>query len=166
MVVNGWELVGLPGVTPSQKPNFQTIEGIMVQSGKVEQVDGISNKKKKFSDQIYEVGELTLTRPFQNDVNDFSIHIVALACIRYGLKLDTVIATKYHKLSPAFSINFQGFRFLTETLPTFDVDGVDKFMVNYTADADDWFPIPRAFNIAGFRLEDLPTPTTGQGATI
>ena len=141
VVVNGWALSGLPGV--SDQANFETLDGVGVGTGNVEAVDGRTNKKKRFVNQIVDFKETTLTRTFQSTVDDYAIQILVFACIRFGLKLDTVTAKKFHHRSHIFSYFFRDFKFHDVTFPTWDTEGEEKFVVTYLATHDDAFMTPR-----------------------
>lgn len=153
MVVNGWYLDGIPGL---QYPNFETLDGIEINSENVETVDGVTNKKKRFSDQIVDFGTGTLTRPFQSNVDDYALQIFSIACIRQGYKVD-VTATKRHKQVNVFSLLLKDFRIGSIKLPTFNVEGKEKFVVNYPFTYDDVYMIPLRFEVTN-------TPTLGTPA--
>ena len=55
MMANGWYF-DLPGLI---SPHFQTLEGINRKTGTTEIVDGGTNIKYQFSDQIIEFGQIT-----------------------------------------------------------------------------------------------------------
>lgn len=143
MVTNGWVLEGIPGVS---LPHFETLEGVSINSNTVETVDGITNKKKRFSTQIMDFAEMTLTRPFQSNVDDYALQIFAIACIKQGYKID-VTAVKRHKNVDVFTLLFRDFRFVSVQLPTLDVQGEEKFSVTYPATCDEWFMIPNRFEV-------------------
>lgn len=156
MVQNGWYLEGIPGA--SQNPHFETLEGLQVGGNSVESVDGVTNKKKRYSSQIMDFGEVTLTRPWQSDVDDYAIHIFAMACIRLGYKID-VVAYKRHKQTNVFSCLLKDFRIVNIQFPNWDVAGEDKFVVTYNASYDDMFLTPLQFQVN--QNVNLQTPTIG-----
>ena len=143
MVVNGWYLNGLPGV---QRPNFETLEGLSVEGGNVETVDGVTNKKKRFSDQLINFGDGSLTRPFQSNVDDYALQIFSIACIRQGYKVD-VTAIKRHKNRDVAAFLLKDFRISAVQFPTFNVEGAEKFVVTYPFTYDDLFLVPLAFEV-------------------
>ena len=139
-VVNGWYLeIPVPGI--GSNGLFETLEGMQKQSGSVEIVDAGSNRKFKFSDQLTDFGEMTLTRTYQGNVTDRAIEQVVNTCIENGLKLP-VRAVKMHQGREVMTIVFEGFRFQGVTYPTFDVNSGEKFTVSYTASCDGWAIVP------------------------
>lgn len=132
-VVNGWYME-IPGLV---SPHFETLEGVQKASNKVEIVDAGTNKKYKFGTQIIDFGEMTLTRTYQGTVDDVSLEAIVELMITQGLKLP-IVAIKMHNKREVFRIQFLGFNIQTSTLPTFDVNGEEKFIVTYTATCDDW----------------------------
>jgi len=133
LVTNGWYLE-LPGLN---SPHFQTLDGIKIASGTVGITDGGSNKTSKFSDQTIEFGNMSLTRPKQGNADDIALNALVTAMITTGLKVDCR-AVKVHNKQVAFTIFFEGFRFSSRTLPTFDTEGNSKFMEAFEATCDEW----------------------------
>lgn len=139
-VANGWYLtIPVPGILSDGL--FETLEGVQKQSGTVEVVDAGTNKKYKFTDQLTDFGEMTLTRPYNGSAADRAMEALVTTCIENGLKLP-VTAVKMHQGKEVFTIIFEGFRFITATYPTFDVGSSDKFVVSYTATCDGWTILP------------------------
>lgn len=132
-VSNGWYLE-IPGLT---SPHFETLEGIQRNSNDVEIVDAGTNKKHKFGTQIIDFGDMTITRTRQGTPDDALISAIARECIERGLKIP-VVAVKMHKQVEVFRIVFDGFRFKTHSLPTFDVNSEDKFIESFGATCDGW----------------------------
>ena len=111
------------------------------QSGTVETVDAGTNRKYKFSTQLTDYGEMTLTRSYQGNVTDRALEILVNQMIENGLKLP-VQAVKMHNGKEVFTIVFEGFRFLSANYPTFDISSEEKFTVSYGATCDGWDIIP------------------------
>lgn len=139
-VANGWYLnIPVPGIMSDAI--FETLEGMQKQSGTVETVDAGTNRKYKFSTQLTDYGEMTLTRSYQGNVTDRALEILVNQMIENGLKLP-VQAIKMHNGKEVFTIVFEGFRFLSANYPTFDISSEEKFTVSYGATCDGWDIIP------------------------
>jgi hypothetical protein len=139
-VANGWYLnIPVPGIM--NDAIFETLEGMQKQSGTVETVDAGTNRKYKFSTQLTDYGEMTLTRSYQGNVTDRALEILVNQMIENGLKLP-VQAVKMHNGKEVFTIVFEGFRFLSANYPTFDISSEEKFTVSYGATCDGWDIIP------------------------
>lgn len=139
-VANGWYLnIPVPGIMSDAI--FETLEGMQKQSGTVETVDAGTNRKYKFSTQLTDYGEMTLTRSYQGNVTDRALEILVNQMIENGLKLP-VQAVKMHNGKEVFTIVFEGFRFLSANYPTFDISSEAKFTVSYGATCDGWDIIP------------------------
>jgi hypothetical protein len=139
-VANGWYLnIPVPGIMSDAI--FETLEGMQKQSGTVETVDAGTNRKYKFSTQLTDYGEMTLTRSYQGNVTDRALEILVNQMIENGLKLP-VQAVKMHNGKEVFTVVFEGFRFLSANYPTFDISSEEKFTVSYGATCDGWDIIP------------------------
>ena len=139
-VANGWYLnIPVPGIMSDAI--FETLEGMQKQSGTVETVDAGTNRKYKFSTQLTDYGEMTLTRSYQGNVTDRALEILVNQMIENGLKLP-VQAVKMHNGKEVFTIVFEGFRFLSANYATFDIASEEKFTVSYGATCDGWDIIP------------------------
>lgn len=139
-VVNGWYLnIPVPGILSDGL--FETLEGMAKSSGVVEVVDAGTNKKYKFTDQLTDYGEMTLTRPYNGSAADRAMEVLVNTMIENGLKLP-VTAVKMHQGKEVLTIIFEGFAFSAANYPTFDVAGADKFTVSYTAHCDGWTILP------------------------
>lgn len=139
-VANGWYLnIPVPGIMSDAI--FETLEGMQKQSGTVETVDAGTNRKYKFSTQLTDHGEMTLTRSYQGNATDRALEILVNQMIENGLKLP-VQAVKMHNGKEVFTIVFEGFRFLSANYPTFDIASEEKFTVSYGATCDAWDIIP------------------------
>lgn len=139
-VTNGWYL-NIPFAGIMNNGLFETLEGIQKSSGLVEVVDAGTNKKYKFTDQLTDYGELTLTRPYNGSAADRAMEALVSTMIETGAKLP-VTAVKMHQGKEVFTIVFEGFAFHSTSFPTLDVAGTEKFMVTYTAHCDGWTIIP------------------------
>ena len=139
-VANGWYLnIPVPGIMSDAI--FETLEGMQKQSGTVETVDAGTNRKYKFSTQLTDYGEMTLTRSYQGNATDRALEVLVNQMIENGLKLP-VQAVKMHNGKEVFTIVFEGFRFLSANYPTFDIASKEKFTVSYGATCDGWDIIP------------------------
>lgn len=139
-VVNGWYLnIPVPGIMSDGL--FETLEGMQKSSGTVEVVDAGTNRKYKFTDQLVDYGEMTLTRPYNGSAADRAMEVLVNTMIENGLKLP-VTAIKMHQGKEVLTIIFEGFAFNAANYPTMDVAGTDKFTVSYTAHCDGWAILP------------------------
>lgn len=139
-VVNGWYL-NIPVAGINADGLFETLEGMSKSSGTVEVVDAGTNRKYKFTDQLTDYGEMTLTRPYNGSSADRAMEVLVNTMIENGLKLP-VTAVKMHQGQEVLTIIFEGFAFSAANYPTFDVSGSDKFIVSYTAHCDGWTILP------------------------
>lgn len=139
-VVNGWYLdTAVPGLLADGL--FETLEGMSKSSGVVEVVDAGTNRKYKFTDQITDYGEMTLTRPYNGSSADRAMEVLVTTMIETGAKIP-VKAVKMHQGKEVLTIIFEGFAFSAANYPTFDVGGSEKFIVSYTAHCDGWTILP------------------------
>ncbi|NLR94866.1 hypothetical protein [Flammeovirga agarivorans] len=116
---------------------FETLSGLQETMEHVETVDAGTNKKKKFVNQILDLGELSLARTEEGTAEDIELAGIVKACQK-GLKLTGRLTKKHHGI-PLRVIILEGFAFKSRTYPTFDVQGTDKFQMQYGAFADDHF---------------------------
>ena len=139
-VTNGWYLnIPVPGIMADGL--FETLEGMSKSSGVVEVVDAGTNRKYKFTDQLTDYGEMTLTRPYNGSTADRAMEALVTTMIENGIKVP-VSAIKMHQGKEVFTILFEGFSFSAANYPTFDVAGTEKFTVSYTAHCDGWTILP------------------------
>lgn len=139
-VVNGWYLnIPIPGILSNAI--FETLEGLGKTSGNVDIVDAGTNRKYKFSTQITEYTDMTLTRTYQGNAVDRALEALVTTMIENGVKLP-VTAVKMHNGQEVLTYVFEGFRFNSANYPTFDVNGEEKFTVSYGATCDAWTVIP------------------------
>lgn len=132
-VQNGWYLE-IPGI---ESPHFETLEGLGRAGNSVEIVDGGTNKKHKFSSQIIDFTDMTLTRTSQGNSVDQLLYNLADDMILRGLRMP-VVAVKLHHGQEVFRVLLEEFRFSAQNFPNFDVNSEDKFTVSYTASCSDW----------------------------
>ena len=139
-VTNGWYLnIPVPGIMADGL--FETLEGMSKSSGVVEVVDAGTNRKYKFTDQLTDYGEMTLTRPYNGSTADRAMEALVTTMIENGIKVP-VSGVKMHQGKEVFTILFEGFSFSAANYPTFDVAGTEKFTVSYTAHCDGWTILP------------------------
>ena len=139
-VTNGWYL-NIPVTGIQTDGLFETLEGMGKSSGVVEVVDAGTNRKYKFTDQLTDYGEMTLTRPYNGSTADRAMETLVTTMIENGIKC-AVSAVKMHQGKEVFTVLFEGFSFSAANYPTFDVAGSEKFIVSYTAHCDGWTIIP------------------------
>lgn len=139
-VVNGWYL-NIPVAGIMSDGLFETLEGMSKSSGTVEVVDAGTNRKYKFTDQLVDYGEMTLTRPYNGSAADRAMEVLVNTMIENGLKVP-VTAVKMHQGKEVMTIVFEGFAFNAANYPNFDVNSGEKFTVSYTAHCDGWTIIP------------------------
>ena len=139
-VANGWYL-NIPVAGINSDGLFETLEGMGKSSGVVEVVDAGTNKKYKFTDQLIDYSEMTLTRPYNGSAADRAMEVLVNTMIENGLKLP-VTAIKMHQGKEVFTIIFEGFAISAANYPTLDVGSSDKFTVSYTAHCDGWTIVP------------------------
>jgi hypothetical protein len=135
-VTNGWYME-IPGLI---SPHFETLDGLGIESSTVQIVDAGTNMEYKFPSQIIRFPELTLARTLQGTTDDVVWEDIVNRCIREGLKFDCTVV-KLHNGVEAFRLSLVGFRVQSFTYPSFDVNGEDKFLVNYTCTTDYWIKI-------------------------
>lgn len=139
-IVNGWYLnIPVPGIMADGL--FETLEGMGKSTGVVEVVDAGTNKKYKFTDQLVDYQDMTLTRPYNGSAADRAMEVLVNTMIETGLKLP-VTAVKMHNGKEVMTIIFEGFAFFSASYPTFDTGGAEKFTVSYQAHCDGWTILP------------------------
>lgn len=139
-VTNGWYL-SIPYAGINNDGIFETLDGMGKESGVVEVVDAGTNTKYKFSDQMVDYTNMTLTRAYNGSVTDRALETLVHLMISEGLKLP-VKAVKMHHGKEVFTVLFEGFSFNSSTYPTMDINGQDKFTVSYGAHCDGWTILP------------------------
>ena len=139
-VANGWYL-NIPVAGIMQNGLFETLEGMGMQSGEVQVVDAGTNRKYKFTDQLVDYTDMTLTRTYNGSSTDRAMEALVKTMIDEGLKLP-VTAVKMHHGKEVFTILFEGFAFKEVRYPTMDIGSSEKFTVTYTAHCDGWDIVP------------------------
>lgn len=140
LVANGWYL-NIPVGGIGSDGLFETLEGVGKESGVVEVVDAGTNHKYKFTNQMVDFTEMTLTRPYNNTATDIALDMLVDTMIESGVKVP-VTAVKMHNGKEVFRILFEGFSFASLKHPTLDVNSTEKYMVSYTAHCDGWTKLP------------------------
>lgn len=130
-VNNGW-YVELPGLV---SPHFETLSGLQKITNNVDIVDAGTNNKFRFTGQIVDYGELTLTRTMQGSSDDLALRALADLCIETGLKVSGRLIKLHHK-QEVFRLAFEGWRFSGYTFPDFDVNAEDKFLMTFNVTVD------------------------------
>lgn len=136
MVANGWWME-MPNLV---SPHFETFSGLGLTTEDVSIVDGGSNLTYKFSNQLKNVPEVTLTRTMDNSSDDLALEALVNACMNEGFKFPATLV-KTHNGREVFRLAFVGFKFTTYNFPDFDVNSGEKFTQNFTASIDSWFKI-------------------------
>lgn len=135
-VNNGWWME-MPGLV---SPHFQTLDGKGVNSNTVDVVDAGTNIKHKFSAQVLDFSEMTLTRSPDGSSDDKVMQSLFDKCVREGYKFDTNMV-KTHFGNEVYRIAFVGFRLVTQNDSTYDVNGEEKLTKTYTATCEYWFEV-------------------------
>jgi hypothetical protein len=135
-VNNGWWME-IPTLV---SPHFQTLEGVGIGTGTVDIVDAGSQIKYKFSSQVLDANEMTLTRTLDGSSDDATMNALFDRCVRDGYKFNCSFV-KTHNGAEVFRYSFVGFRFVTKSDPTLDVNGEDKYLMSYTATCDYHFKV-------------------------
>lgn len=136
-VVNGWYLE-LPGLV---SPQFETLEGLSIKTGIVEIVDGGSNVKYKFNDQIVDFGQITLTRTSDGSSDDLVMHNLVLASIRQGITYPGALV-KLNNGIEMYRIIFDGLGFKENNYPNLDINSGEKHRISYMATIQEWVLVP------------------------
>lgn len=133
---NNWYFE-LPGFV---SPHFSTLEGISKTSGEVSIVDGGTNVRHKFSSQIRDYGDISLTRAYDGSVDDYAIQALSKlsfdGCQRFDGNL-----VKLHCGEEVFRILFLGMRLKEEVHPTLNTEGEDRYDVRYTFSVSEWVEV-------------------------
>ena len=124
----------IPGTT---FPNFQKLEGISKTSGEISIVDGVTNIKHKFSSQIKDFGEITLTRPYDGSVDDIFMQTLEKFSFDLGGRIDGNLV-KYHNGQEVFRIMFFGMRMKEVTHPSLDTSAEERYDVMYKFSVSEW----------------------------
>lgn len=149
-VANGWYL-NLTAAGIGSNGLFETLEGVGKGSGVVEVVDAGTNHKYKFTDQLVDYHEMTLTRSYNGSAIDRAMEVIVTTMIETGIKIPCT-AVKLHHGQEVFTIIFEGFAINDESYPTFDTGSGEKFTVSYTAHCDGYTIVPA---VGGFNIGSI-----------
>lgn len=121
-------------------PHFHTLEGISKTTGEITIVDGGTNITHKFSSQIKQFGDITLTRSKDGSVDDVAIAALRDLCMDTALRFDANLV-KLHHGNEVFRIMFLGARIKEENHPTLSTDGEERYDVRYVLSVSEWVEI-------------------------
>lgn len=127
----------VPGLV---SPHFQKIEGISKKSGEVFIVDGSTNTKHKFSSQLKECGDITLTRVYDGTVDDYTMKALTEQCLNEGFRFDGNLV-KLHNGQEAFRIIFLGLRIKEVQHPNLDTASEERYEVKYICSVSDFIEV-------------------------
>lgn len=130
---NHW-VFEIPGAI---SPNFQKLDGISKTSGEVTVVDGTTNVKHKFSSQLKDFGEITLTRPYDGSVDDIFMQSLEKFSFENGGRIDGSLV-KFHNNEEVFRIMFFGLRLKEITHPSLDTSSEERYDVQYKFSVSEW----------------------------
>lgn len=127
----------IPGLI---SPHFHTLEGIEQKSGEVFIVDGSTNIKHKFSSQLKEYNDITLTRAMDGSVDDQTMKVLTQQCMNNGFRFDGNLV-KMHNGVEVFRILFLGLRIKNVAHPSLKTDGEERYDIKYTCSVSEWVEI-------------------------
>lgn len=121
-------------------PHFHKLEGISKTSGEVSIVDGATNIKHKFSNQLKEFSDISLTRTYDGSVDD--IFMLALSKLMFDtcLRIDGNLV-KLHCGKEVFRILFLGLRMKGEAHPSLDTESGERYDVKYDFSVSEWVEV-------------------------
>lgn len=122
-------------------PHFHTLSGIKKSSGEVSIVDGVTGIRYKFSDQIKEFGDITLTRAYDGSVDDDFLRTLQAVSLDNGFKFDGNLV-KLQNGSEVFRILFLGMRMKDVEHPQLGTDSQNRYDVQYMFSVTEWQEIP------------------------
>lgn len=137
--VNGWTLE-LPGLV---SPHFETLSGLSKKTGTMTIVDGGTNVKFKFSDQIKDFGQITLGRTDDGSIDDLTIRSLIEESIENGTKYTGALVKRHYGVE-VFRIAFEGLGFVEQNWPDLDVNATEdsaKLKIDIVANVDTWLYI-------------------------
>jgi len=137
LTANHWYFE-IPGLI---SPLFHSLEGIEQKSGEVSIVDGATNIKHKFSSQLKEYSDVTLTRTMDGSIDDQTMRVLVNKCMNEGLRFDGNLV-KLHNGREVFRILFLGCRIKNYAHPSLKTDGEEKYDNKYTLSVSEWVEIP------------------------
>ena len=118
-------------------PHFHKLEGISQKSGEVFIVDGSTNIKHKFSSQLKDFGDITLTRTLDGSVDDVSMRALVQQCMNEGFRFDGNLV-KMHNGQEAFRVLFLGLRIKEVQYPSLDTSSEERFDTKYVCSVSEW----------------------------
>ena len=121
-------------------PHFHTVEGIELKSGEVSIVDGSTNIKHKFSSQLKEYNDITLTRALDGSVDDETMKVLVQKCMNEGFRFDAHLV-KMHNGVEVFRILFLGARIKNYAHPSLKTDGEERYDMKYVLSVSEWVEI-------------------------
>lgn len=122
-------------------PHFHTLEGVEQKSGEVFIVDGSTNIKHKFSSQLKDYGDVTLTRAMDGSVDDQTMRVLVQKCMNEGFRFDGNLV-KMHNGREVFRILFLGCRIKNYAHPSLKTDSEERYDVKYILSVSEWVEIP------------------------
>jgi len=121
-------------------PHFHKLEGISKKSGEVFIVDGSTNIKHKFSSQLKDFGDITLTRTLDGSVDDISMRALVDSCLNEGFRFDGNLV-KQHNGQEAFRVLFLGLRIKEVQYPSLDTASEERFDIKYVCSVSEWIEL-------------------------
>ncbi len=118
-------------------PHFHSLEGISKTSGEVSVVDGGTNIRHKFSSQIKDFGDITLTRAYDGSVDDLAMLALENASMDTCQRFDGSLV-KMHCGKEVFRIVFLGLRIKEVGHPSLSTEGTERYDVRYTCSVSEW----------------------------
>jgi len=118
-------------------PHFHTVEGIEQKSGEVSIVDGTTNIKHKFSSQLKEYSDITLTRAMDGTIDDTTLKALVQQCMNNGFRFDANLV-KMHNGQEVFRILMLGVRIKNYTYPTFNTEAEERLDMKYVLSVSEW----------------------------
>lgn len=134
---NNWyfELQGLVS------PHFQTLEGISLTSGEISVVDGATNIRHKFSNQLKDFGDIILTRGYDGSVDDDFMRALQAVSMNSCQRFDGNLV-KLHCGKEVFRILFLGMRIKSVEHPSLGTSSEEAYNVKYTCSVSEWVEVP------------------------
>ena len=103
-------------------------------------MDGGTNVRHKFSSQIKDYGNITLTRAYDGSVDDTAIRVLTDLSLNTCSRFDGNLV-KLHCGQEVFRILFLGMRIMEEVHPTLSTEAEDKYDVKYSLSVSEWVEI-------------------------
>lgn len=126
----------MPGLV---SPRFETVDGLGISQEDVMIVDAGTNVNTKFSGQVTDFTELTLTRTEDGSADDGALDGILASCLA-GAKFNVQLVMTHFSVE-VYRVMLEGFRFKSKSYPTLDINGSEKLTVNWTATVDLWYKI-------------------------